>query len=539
MPFVPDTCCGSLAAELPRIERRAKMTNVNSRMTVILLTGLWVAAATSLQASDPPAGSQDCATSLAPALPWNEGKPVINGPEVYGASPGKEFLYLIPTIGGRPIKFSAENLPAGLSVDAEKGLIRGKAEKRGQYQVVVTAENSQGKCSKSLKLRIEDHAIALTPPMGWNSWNCYRSTIDDVKIRATADGMVRSGLAARGYAYVNLDSGWQSKQRGGKLHSIVPRDGFPNMKALCDHIHSLGLKAGLYSSPYVVPWGTDGCGTSSGPCDTSFPWFLAPNLKSKYIGLDKHEREDVAQWAEWGFDYFKYDWAQTDMILTERMSRQLRASSRDIVFSITTDVQINDAVKVKELANLWRSNRDTGPQWQSVVQNGFNNEQWNPVIGPGHWFDLDMTALMPLDGKSLTHNERIACVSRWMMRPSPILIDCDLTRPLDDFTLRLLCNEEIIAVNQDSLGKPSASILKKDGWDIQLKPLVDGSYALAVFNLGDKPAQSPKVDLGFFGLDGKLKVRDLWNKKDLGEFNNGFAVGVDAHCAKVFKISKP
>jgi alpha-galactosidase len=480
-------------------------------------------------------------TKLAPAVPWNEGRPFINGPDIYGASPGKDFLYLIPTVGERPIRFFAENLPSGLFVEKDKGQIKGRAESKGEYQVILKAENRHGKCSKTMKLVIGDNSLALTPPMGWNSWNCYRSEIDDVKIRTIADGMVSSGLAARGYTYVNMDSGWQSKKRGGKLNSIVPKDEFPDMKALCDHIHSLGLKAGIYSSPFVVPWGTEGCGTSSGLCDTSFccppnyNFGWSPAYRCKYVGINKHEHEDVSQWAEYGFDYFKYDWFPTDMILAERMSRELKNSSRDIVFSLTTAVNINDAVKVMELANLWRSNADTGPQWDSVLKNGFNNQQWNSVIGPGHWFDLDMTAILPREGKSVTRNELISCISCWMMRPSPILIDSEPAN-MDEFTLSVLCNEEIIAVNQDSLGKPAASVIKDDSWDIQLKPLSDGNYALALFNLSGNPAVAPAIDLRSFGVGEKFRVRDLWRKQDLGEFENGCVIGVDTHCAKVFKV---
>lgn len=472
-------------------------------------------------------------TKLAIALPWKEGKPVINGPDIFGASPQKPFLYLIPTVGERPITFDAKNLPKGLSIDLQKGQIRGKAKRKGVYTVVVSAENRLGRCEKALKIVVDDNALALTPPMGWNSWNCFRNNISDTKIRTVAESLVESGLAARGYTYVNLDSGWQSSRRGGRFNSIIPKNEFPDMKALCDFIHALGLKAGIYSGPYVIPWGTQGCGTTSGQLDTTFEFHQA--WRGKYIGVDKHEHEDVSQWADWGFDYFKYDWSATDMTLTERMSKELRASSRDIVFSVTTGVAPKDASKAKELTNLWRCNGDTDPSWKSVLERFNNQKQWNAVIGPGHWFDLDMTALMPGKDKSLSQNERISC---WMMRPSPILIDCDPAK-LDDFLFRLLCNEEIIAINQDRLGMPAVSVLKTDKWDIQLKPLSDGNYALALFNLGDQPALSPKVNLAFLGLNGAFKVRDLWAKEDLGEFKNSFEIGVDGHCAKVFKIFMP
>lgn len=486
----------------------------------------------------------DYQTRLAPAQPWDQGPPAINTPDVYGASPGKDFLYLIPTVGERPLRFSAENLPAGLLLDADSGQIRGKAAVTGEYAVRLTAENPLGNCAKTLTLILRENALALTPPMGWNSWNCYRAEIDDAKIRDIADGMIASGLAARGYCYVNMDSGWQGKQRGGKHNAIVPKPEFPDMKALCDHIHALGLKAGIYSGPYVTPCGTSGCGTTSGNVDTNF--VLSPSClwgRQRYIGLNKHEKEDVAQWAEWGFDYFKYDWGPTDMVLAERMSRELRKCPRDIVFSLTTEVHHKDADKVKELANLWRNNSDTKPNWDSVLQNGFHNEEWNSVIGPGCWFDLDMTALLPRDGASLSRNELIACITCWMMRPSPILLDCEPTK-LDDLTKSLLCNEEVIAVNQDALGKPAIGIIvpkkgmpKSEIWEVQLKPLADGSYALAFFNLGILPGIAPRIDLACFGVGRTFRVRDLWNKQDLGEFSHDFVVGVEAHCAKLFKIN--
>ncbi|MBI4979633.1 MAG: alpha-galactosidase [Spirochaetes bacterium] len=477
-------------------------------------------------------GTVDFATAPAPALPWDQGRPVINGPDVYGASPGKEFLYLIPAIGERPMRFTAENLPAGLAVDSVRGQIQGRAVVPGEYAVTLHAENSLGTSAKIFTIIIGEHKLALTPPMGWNSWNCFRSDIDDARIRAVAESMVSTGLAARGYSYVNMDSGWQSKQRGGPYNSIVPKDGFPDMAALCSHIHALGLKVGIYSAPYTVPWGTDGCGTTSGLMDTRFRMFN----QNKFIGIEKHEDDDVCQWAAWGFDYCKYDWNYTDMVNAERMSRALRDAPRDMVFSITTDVEFSDAFRVKELANLWRSNKDMGPLWELFLHNGINNTgQWNPVIGPGHWFDLCLTAFMPRDGKSFTRNELIAHISCWMMRPSPIMIDCDTALMRDNFVLSLLCNEEIIAVNQDRWGKPAASIYRDDSWDIQIKPLSDGNYALAYFNLGTQPAIAPELESAAkLGIHRTSPVRDLWRKEDLGVFD--FPVGVDAHCAKVYKV---
>ena len=472
-------------------------------------------------------------TTIAPAAQWNAGAPAINGPGIYGASPGKDFLYLIPTLGERPIRFTAEGLPAGLVFDGAGGRINGRATEAGEYRVLLRAENVHGKAEREITIVIDENALALTPPMGWNSWNCYRSEIDAEKIERIAEGMVSSGLAARGYAYVNLDSGWQSNHRGGPFNSIVPHEGFPDMGALCAKVHALGLKIGIYSGPFVVPWGTEGCGSTSGRMNTH----LSYNPEwGKYIGLVTHEAEDVAQWAAWGIDYFKYDWTPTDVETARRMSQALKRAARDIVYSVTTTVSLTDAEEISRLCNLWRSNDDTRPAWESVMKNGFGNGQWNPYIGPGHWFDLDMTAILPRDGSRLTENELIACFTCWAMRPSPLMIDCVPTE-LDPFTHSLLCNEEVIAVNQDALGMPSAAITGRDAIEVQLKPLADGGYAVGFFNLTDEAAESMELDFARFGLPGEIRVRDLWAKRDLDGRRAKLKVAVDAHCAKLYRVT--
>lgn len=474
-------------------------------------------------------------TTLAPAVAWDAGEPTICGAAVTGASTGKDFLYLVPTVGERPIRFSAEGLPEGLTLHSESGRVTGRARTVGEYSVLLKAENRHSRAEKALRISIGERALALTPPMGWNSWNCYRSEITADKITRVAEGLVSSGLAARGYTYVNLDSGWQSSRRGGRYGSIVPHDGFSDMGALCARVHDLGLKIGIYSGPYVVPWGTDGCGSTSGLVDTRFPVRLG--IAGKYVGMDKHEAADVAQWADWGIDYVKYDWADTDMENAARMGRQLARASRDIVYSITTSVRPADAAEAASLCNLWRSNDDTYPAWGSVLKNGFGNEQWNRYIGPGHWFDLDMTALLPRDGQSLPESEQIACFTCWAMRPSPLLLDVAPDR-LDRFTLNLVCNEEVLAVNQDWLGTPAAPVVRKDGWEIQVKPLADGGYAVGFYNLSEADGVSPELVFSHVGLPGEVHVRDLWAKQDLAGPRDRLAVAVESHCAKLFRVGR-
>ncbi|NLG29128.1 MAG: alpha-galactosidase [Chloroflexi bacterium] len=474
-------------------------------------------------------------TVPAPASPWDVGAPVINGPAVTGASPAKEFLYSIPTVGERRIRFSAEGLPAGLTLDPTSGRITGRVGVVGDYSVLLRAENVHGKAEKTLRIVIGERSLALTPPMGWNSWNCFRSEITADKTLRVADGMVSSGMAARGYTYVNLDSGWQSDKRGGRFGAILPHSGFPDMHALCARVHALGLKIGIYSGPYVVPWGTEGCGSTSGLVDTRF--LVRLGIAGKYVGLDKHEAEDVAQWADWGIDYLKYDWADTDMENAARMSQQVARAPRDMVYSVTVSVRLADAPEIVRLCNLWRSNDDTFPTWASVLKNGFGNEQWNRYIGPGHWFDLDMTAIAPRDGQSLSETEKVTCFTCWAMRPSPLLLDVAPDR-LDAFTLSLLCNEEVLAVNQDWLGMPSAPVVRKDGWEIQVKPLGDGDCAVGFYNLSEADGVSPELVFAHVGLAGEVRVRDLWAKQDLAGARDRLAVPVESHGAKLFRVGR-
>ncbi len=500
------------------------------------------------------AASEAYPTELSPVTPWDQGKPIINGPSVYGASPGKDFRYLIPTCGERPVRFAADKLPTGLELDTERGIITGQAVNKGEYKVTLTAQNKLGITSKTMTIIIADNAMALTPPLGWNSWNCFRRDISDVKIRTIAQGMVSSGLAARGYSYVNMDSNWQSKKRGGKYNAIIPNEKFPDMKSLCDYIHGMGLKAGIYSGPYVQPCGTAGCGETAGLRDTNFgdvptkiilehykypenQKYADPNV-GKYIGLIKYEREDVKQLAEWGFDYLKYDFLNMpgDMVLLDRMQKELRQSSRDIVFSSLCTPRRPEYAR---LANCWRASEDSFPTWKYVYKDGFerSTQEWNELIGPGCWIDLDMLDIK--GGNNLTNNERIAYVSRWMIQPSPILISFD-PAAMDDFTARLICNEELLAVNQDALGKPAVLLFKDETWQIYLKPLEDNSYAMGFFNLSSTPQEFPAKFynlLLYHGITEKSYVRDLWAKKDLGKFSLDFRFGVASHCAKVFKFT--
>jgi alpha-galactosidase len=502
---------------------------------------------------------------LAPVSPWGQGAPAIHGPDIYGASANRSFLYAIPTTGERPIQFGAEGLPEGLRLDPAAGHITGAARREGDWPVLLRAGNRHGKAEKELVLAI-GRGLALTPPMGWNSWNAWRRWVDDAKVRAAADGLVKRGLAARGYSYVNIDSCWQGA-RGGPYNAIQPNSKFPAMRLLADYVHAQGLKLGIYSTPWAVPWGCSEqeavadwggpglVGCSSGAPDPDYP--IHPIPTGHYVGLEKHEAQDVAQWVEWGVDFVKYDWAPTDPRSLERMGRALRAAARDIVLSICTEARLTHIEAYKTWAQMWRGIPDTFDNWSSLLKNAFMSddylqEDWRPHIGPGAWHDLDMFALGPQFStqagscpNKLTPDEQITHMTAWALYPSPLILSCDLAA-LSEFELRLFGNEEVIAVNQDRLGKPAIRLGEGRSqllgvgepthhWRIWARPLADASYAVGLFNLADT-ADEASFDLKLLGLSGSAAVRNLWERCDLGRMQGRLSIAVPAHGAQLVRV---
>jgi alpha-galactosidase len=500
--------------------------------------------------------------------PWDAGAPAIHGPDLTGASANKPFFYAIPVTGERPMTCGVEALPDGLRVDARTGFITGAAKREGDHRVLLRAENRHGKAEKEFDIAI-GRGLALTPPLGWNSWNAWRRWVDDGKVRAAADALVASGLAARGYTYVNVDSCWQG-ERGGPYNAIQPNRKFPDMKRLADYIHGKGLKFGIYSTPWVEPWGCTAAeakadwgggaltGCSAGEQDPEFP--RHHQISGKFIGKEKYEPNDVAQWVDWGVDFLKYDWAPTDPIALERMGRPLKAAPRDIVFSVCTDAKLKWADAYLKWTEMWRSIPDTYDEWPSVLTNGFYTddtmgcEEWRPFVRPGKWNDLDMTALGPqfdtmtsTRANRLTPDEQITHMTLWALYPSPLILSCAL-ESINDFELRLFGNEEVLAVNQDRLGKAATRVREERtrrliGGDrlrnfrIHARPLADGSLAVGVFNHAD---QSDTIELSAkdLGCSGRFAVRNLWERRAMGFLEEGLEIEVPAHGAQMLKIQK-
>jgi alpha-galactosidase len=486
---------------------------------------------------------RDLPATLTPA-PGPE--PRIQGPSIFGARPGSPFLYRIAATGERPMQYSATGLPEGLSLDVHTGQISGRVAARGKFPIALQARNARGSSSKKLRILVGDQ-IALTPPMGWNSWNCWAGSVDQEKVLKSARAMVSSRLIDHGWTYVNIDDAWQGP-RGGPFGGLQGNNKFPDMKKLCDEIHAMGLKAGIYSTPWITSYARYPGGSSDNPAGT---W-------SKELASDKQHRHgkysfatnDARQWAEWGFDYLKYDWAPNDVEHTSQMSKALRESGRDIVFSLSNSAPFEHAADWARLANCWRTTGDIWDRWQEnsgdwqygVSEIGFIQDRWAPFAGPGHWNDPDMLVVghvgwgPALHLSKLSADEQYSHLSLWCLLSAPLLIGCDMDR-LDPFTLGLLSNDEVLAIDQDALGKPALHVGAVGAVDVFAKDLEDGSKALGFFNRASQAETVTYNKLARIGLAGKRRVRDLWRQKDLETASGTVKLSVPGHGVMLLKLS--
>lgn len=472
--------------------------------------------------------------------------PRIHGPEVYGVRPGHPFLYRIPCTGNRPIKFTARNLPSGLKLDRQTGIISGKApEKRGDFVVTLDASNTSGKDARTLKIAVGD-TIGLTPQMGWNDWYSYYRRISDSDVRTAAAAMISSGMADFGYQYVDIDDCWDRMPGSDNPDlkepardpegNILPNGRFPDMKSLTDYIHSLGLKAGIYSSP-------------------------GPKTCAGHEGSYQHEEQDAQRFAAWGFDLLKYDWCSYGHIAKDKSLDELKKpyiKMGGILQGLDRDVVLN--MCQYGVGDVWNWGREVGGNsWRTtgdlgVVQGdtlpgfykiAFANAAHSAEAGPGGWNDPDYILIgtvgdarhssAPSVPTSLTHEEQYSYMSMWSLMAAPLIFSGEMTH-LDPFTLNVLCNSEVIDIDQDSLGKQAAVLRKTDTEFILEKPLDDGSIALGIFNLTKEP-RTISADWPLLGLHGSERVRDVWRQRDLGSFTQSFSTEVPPHGVMMVRMT--
>jgi alpha-galactosidase len=338
--------------------------------------------------------------------------------------------------------------------------------------------------------------------MGWNSYNHFRLKIDDKTIREVADAISANGMKDAGYVYINIDDGWQGKRNDkGELE---PHSGFPDMKSLADYVHSKGLKVGIYSSP-------------------------GPRTCGQFVGSYGYEEQDAKMFARWGMDYLKYDWCSASRMFQpsqmrpvyQLMGQALQATGRPIVYALCQYGRESvEEWGPKVGGNVWRTTFDIRDTWQSMVQIGFSQNGREKAAGPGRWNDPDM---LEVGNGGMSQTEYKTHFSLWSMLAAPLLAGHD-PRSMSPEIKEILLNKEVIAVNQDKLGKQGYRAAKNGDTEVWLKPLNGGEWAVALFNLGAAaaPVEAPLPE-------GKWRLRDLWAAQDLGIKSGVFSAEVPSH----------
>ncbi len=360
-------------------------------------------------------------------------------------------------------------------------------------------------------LRAQRARLAATPPMGWNDWYRYGCRVSQAIVEQNAAALVRSGMKAVGYRYVDIDDCWQGRRDArGRIH---PNSRFPDMKALGADLHRLGLKFGIYSSP-------------------------GPTTCAGYPGSYGHERQDAATYARWGVDLLKYDWCSAGRVYRpdqmqaayRKMHAALLATGRPIVYSLC-QYGLEGVWRWGAAVggNLWRTTDDVGAgkpadAYLRMTLFGFEQSGLGRFAGPGHWNDPD---ILQIGLGRLNPDEERTQMSLWSLQAAPLLAGNDLTR-MSPATLALLANPEVIAVDQDRLGLAGRRIAAEGPLEIWMKPLAGGRRALGLFNRSDSPLP---ITLRFraLGLPSRLRLRDLWRRQNLGVFHRRFTAQVNRH----------
>ncbi len=470
--------------------------------------------------------------------------PRINGARIFGVRPNSPFLFKIAATGETPLAYAADGLPPGLQVDPSNGIISGRLSEPGEFQVTFRVSNRTGSARRGFRI-VCGNKLALTPHMGWNSWYVWENHVTDKIMRDAAEAMVRSGMIDHGYQYVNIDDCWSVKPGSsdptlqgperdprGYINSN-PR--FPDMKALTDFIHARGLKAGIYTSP-------------------------GPLTCARHVAAYEHEEQDVARFVEWGFDFLKYDWCSYGRIAKDksrdelqkpyrRISAILREQTRDIVLNLC-QYGMGDVWEWggQVGGQSWRTAGDLGLKFEEIgtalFRDAFDlyaDRELHRYGAPGSWNDPDYLLLGYLSNwkgqtvpTPLTPNEQYTHVSLWCLVAAPLILSGDITR-LDEFTLGLLTNDEVIEVDQDPLGRPGRRVWKQGPLEVWAKEMEDGSKAVGLFNRGEGNA---KVNARWedLGITGPRTVRDLWRQKDIGRFEGGFEATVGRHGTALVRI---
>lgn len=363
------------------------------------------------------------------------------------------------------------------------------------------------------------NGLAKTPPMGWNSWNKFGCSVNEKVIRDTADAIASNGMREAGYDYVVIDDCWHGPRTADGFIT-EDRIRFPSgIRALADYVHSRGLKFGIYSDA-----GSKTCGGRP--------------------GSQGHEYQDAVQYARWGVDYLKYDWCSTGSRNAEEayalMADALRATGRDIIFSMCEWGTAKPWLWASRIGNLWRTTGDITDKWDG--KHGYSlgmativdaNEPLWPFAGPGHWNDPDM---LEVGNGGMTDEEYRSHFSLWAMMAAPLIAGNDVAA-MSDATKRILLNKDVIAIDQDAAGVQGHRVSSADQGEVWSKPLADGGRAVLLWNRSEKPKRITAA-WGMLDYPPNLRVRarDLWAHKDLGTVSGQIAAKVPPHGVALFSL---
>lgn len=366
--------------------------------------------------------------------------------------------------------------------------------------------------------RAQRPELAAIPPLGWNTWYAFGCQVTEADVRAAVDAMVFNRMKAAGYEYVSLDDCWQGERDSeGRIQS---NNRFPDMKALGDYIHSRGFKFGIYSSP-------------------------GPKTCGGYAGSYGHEKEDAETYANWGVDFLKYDWCSAGQVYKpsqieaayEKMHQAILMTDRPMIYSLCEyGVAAPWTWGPKIGANLWRTTDDVSnkidfQEYARMMFVGFGQEGLQHFAGPGHWNDPDF---LQIGNRGLDLDEDKTQISLWSLLAAPLFSSTDVTK-LTEAQLAILTNPEVIAVDQDPKGIQGRRLSQVGPVQVWAKPLSRGRTAVGLINSGESPFTA-SVNFSDIGYPNHVRVRDLWERKDLGEFRNSYTTMVPKHGVVLIEI---
>ncbi|MEO7715530.1 MAG: NPCBM/NEW2 domain-containing protein [Capsulimonas sp.] len=512
------------------------------------------------------------AMSTAPAAPH------IHGPSVVGVFTGTPIIWTVPVTGKRPLAFSVKQLPKGVEFDKTRGIFTGSIAIPGDHAVRVSVKNEKGRDTSTVHF-VVGNTLTETPPMGWNSYDAYGDNVTEAETLDNATYLKRE-MQPYGWDTVVVDYRWYDP---GAYNNNAPAragvdltmDGhgrllpspnrFPSaangagFRPLADKIHGMGLRFGIHimrgiprNAVKANPTIDGAAFHTSDAADTSDTCSWCPDMygvRGDTAAGQAYYDSLFRLYASWGVDYVKMDDTSVPYHKDEinAVRNAIDKCGRSIVYSLSPgETPIDQGSHVVAHANLWRASADFWDNW-GALNNEFDlGDQWRSFVGPGHWADADMLPLGHLSVGSrsvgpdrrtrFTKSEQVTLMSLWCLLPAPLMLGAAMPDN-DAWTLALLTNAEVLALDQDTAASPARRVKHGDDIEVWERTLADGSVGVGVFNT-DESDGDRVVSLGDLGLSGRYTVRDLWQRKDLGMMPDHLVLHITGHGVALLRLRK-